>query len=178
MSIHRTHPDLVSAYTSEPSFTLGATLSDASGVHYQVPGWFTRTVFNKMVIGLTRVGVSVAGSRILEVRGRKSGELRRTPVNLLTLDGEAYLVSPRGEGQWVRNVRASNGQLELLVGRRRTAYSAHEVPDSEKVAILRAYLKRWKAEVGIFFGGVGPDSPDDAIAAIAHKHPVFNLQVS
>jgi deazaflavin-dependent oxidoreductase (nitroreductase family) len=150
-------------------------MSDVSGVHYQAPGWFTRNVFNKLIVGLTRVGVSVAGSRILEVEGRMTGELRRTPVNLLTLGGEEYLVSPRGEGQWVRNVRAANGHLELLVGRRRTAYSAHEVPDGEKVEILRAYLKRWKAEVGVFFGGVGPDSPEDAIAAIANKHPVFNL---
>src|SRR5215212_3383774 len=84
--------------------------------HYQRPGWFTEHVFNRAVAVLTRVGVSVAGSRILEVRGRRSGEPRRTPVNLLDLDGERYLVAPRGHTQWVRNLRAS-GEARLLLGR-------------------------------------------------------------
>lgn len=144
--------------------------------HYRAPGWFTTQVFNRAVRVLTTMGVSVWGSRVLEVRGRKSGELRKTPVNLLTVDGHAYLVSPRGEGQWVRNLRAADGELDLLVGRRRTHYSATEVPDAAKVPILRAYLKRWKAEVGVFFDGVGPNSPEDAVVAIAHKHPVFTLE--
>lgn len=121
------------------------------------------------------MGVSVLGSRVLEVRGRKTGEPRRTPVNLLTVDGQEYLVSPRGEGQWVRNVRADDGRLDLLLGRRRAHYSAVEIEDPQKVPILRAYLARWKAEVGVFFDGVGPDSSDEAISAIAHKHPVFAL---
>jgi deazaflavin-dependent oxidoreductase (nitroreductase family) len=149
---------------------------DAAGRHYRAPGWFTRNVFNRSVLWLTRAGVSVLGSRILEVRGRRSGEVRRTPVNLLAVDGQEYLVSPRGEGQWVRNVRAADGRLDLLVGRRRTRYAATELPDDEKVPILRAYLKRWKAEVGVFFDGVGPDSTDEAIGAIANRHPVFALQ--
>jgi len=121
------------------------------------------------------MGVSVLGSRVLEVRGRTTGAPRRTPVNLLTIEGQEYLVSPRGEGQWVRNVRADDGRLDLLVGRRREHYSALEVADQQKVPILRAYLKRWKGEVGVFFDGVGPDSPDEAIRAIAHRHPVFVL---
>ncbi|MDX6580636.1 MAG: hypothetical protein QOJ47_2185, partial [Gaiellales bacterium] len=74
---------------------------------YVRPGWFTKHVFNRIVAGLTRLGLSVLGSRVLEVRGRTSGEPRRVPVNLLTLDGERYLVAPRGETQWVRNLRAS-----------------------------------------------------------------------
>jgi deazaflavin-dependent oxidoreductase (nitroreductase family) len=145
-------------------------------VHYRAPGWFTKKVFNQVVMGLTRMGLSVWGSRVLEVKGRKSGEIRRTAVNLLSVDGREYLVSPRGEGQWVRNVRAAEGQLDLLVGRRRVHYSAVETPDDEKAPILRAYLKRWKAEVGVFFDGVGPASPEDEIASIAHKHPVFALR--
>jgi deazaflavin-dependent oxidoreductase (nitroreductase family) len=144
--------------------------------HYRAPGWFTMHVFNRAVAWFTSMGLSVWGSRVLEVKGRKSGAMRRTPVNLLTIDGQEYLVSPRGEGQWVRNVRAAGGQLDLLLGKRRTHYSAIEVSDESKVPILRAYLKRWKSEVGVFFDGVGPDSPDDAVIAIAHKHPVFTLQ--
>jgi deazaflavin-dependent oxidoreductase (nitroreductase family) len=132
-------------------------------------------VFNKAVAGFTRVGISVWGSRVLEVKGRRTGEPRRTPVNLLVLGDDRYLVAPRGEAQWVRNVRAAGGQLELLLGRKRTSYLATELPNEEKVPVLRAYLKRWKAEVGVFFDGVGPDSTDDEIAAIAPKHPVLAI---
>jgi deazaflavin-dependent oxidoreductase (nitroreductase family) len=141
--------------------------------HYRKPGWFTTHVLNRTVSGLTRLGISVWGSRVLEVKGRTTGEPRRTPVNLLKLDKSQYLVAPRGETQWVRNVRAAEGNLDLLVGRRRTPYVATELHDEDKVPVLRAYLKRWKAEVGVFFDGVGPDSSDSEIAAIAPKHPVF-----
>jgi hypothetical protein len=143
--------------------------------HYKRPGWFTKNVFNRIVAGLTRLGVSVWGSRVLEVRGRTSDEWRRTPVNLLTLDGERYLVSPRGHSQWVRNMRVSGGG-RLLLGPRSESFSAVELDDDEqKVPVLRAYLKRWKAEVGVFFDGVGPDSSEQELRDIAAKHPVFRL---
>ena len=100
---------------------------------------------------------------------------RRTPVNLLTFDEHQYLVSPRGEGQWVRNVRANDGRLDLLVGKRRTHWIARELADAEKLDVLRAYLRRWKAEVGVFFDGVGPDSSEDELRRIAPRHPVFAL---
>jgi hypothetical protein len=144
--------------------------------HYREPGWFTRNVFNRIVAGLTRLGVSVIGSRVLEVRGRTSGEPRRVPVNLLSYEGREYLVAPRGETQWVRNLRADEGRLVLLLGSKRDDRVGVELPDDAKVDVLRAYLKRWKAEVGVFFEGVGPDSTDEEIAAIAAKHPVFRLE--
>ena len=147
-----------------------------AATHYREPGWFTQHVFNRLVAFLTRHGVSVWGSRVLEVRGRTSGEPRRVPVNLLSLDGEEYLVSPRGEGQWVRNVRAAAGRLDLIVGRRREHRVATELGDEQKAEVLRAYLRRWKFEVGVFFDGVDADSPDEAIAAIAPRHPVFRLE--
>jgi deazaflavin-dependent oxidoreductase (nitroreductase family) len=147
--------------------------------HYRKPGWFTQNVFNKLVAVLTRSGVSVMGSRVLEVKGRKSGLPRRTPVNLLVLDGQEYLVAPRGVTEWVRNVRADDGRLDLLLGSRRHSYRGEELPDdAKKVEVLRAYLKRWKAEVGVFFEGIGPDSTDEQIQAIAPKHPVFMLRAS
>ena len=130
---------------------------------------------NRAVAGLTRVGVSVWGSRVLEVKGRKSGEPRKVPVNLLRYEGRDYLVSARGTGEWVRNVRAANGELTLLLGSRREPRHAIEVADGDKVPILRAYLKKWKAEVGVFFEGVSGESSDEEIAAIAPKHPVFAL---
>jgi deazaflavin-dependent oxidoreductase (nitroreductase family) len=141
---------------------------------FQEPGWFTRNVFNPVVAGLTRLGVSVAGSRVLEVRGRKSGEWRRTPVNLLSFEGERYLVAPRGHTQWVRNMRA-RGEGRLVLGRRAEGFRATELADEEKPELLRAYLRKWKWEVGAFFGGVGPDAPDDELRRIAPDHPVFRI---
>ncbi len=141
---------------------------------YQRPGWFTTHVFNRVVALMTRAGISVMGSRVLEVRGRKSGEPRRTPVNLLNYEGGRYLVAPRGRTQWVRNLRAS-GEGRLWLGRRSEPFTATELPDEEKPPLLRAYLKRWKVEVGVFFGGVGPDSSDEDLRRIAPDHPVFRL---
>lgn len=139
------------------------------------PGWFTSHVFNPAVAGLTRLGISVWGSRVLEVRGRKSGESRRTPVNVLTFEGRRYLVAPRGDTQWARNLRSS-GEGRLLIGPRRSErFAATELSDDHKPPILRAYLKRWKFEVGAFFDGVGPDSSEDELLAAAPKHPVFRL---
>lgn len=151
---------------------------DETTGHYRAPGWFTRNVFNRSVAWLTRRGLSVWGSRVLEVPGRRTGEPRRVPVNLLTLGSAQYLVSPRGNGQWVRNVRANDGRLALLLGRRRQEHVATELADHEKVEVLRAYLARWKAEVGVFFDGVGPRSTDDELLAIAPKHPVFRLDAA
>jgi deazaflavin-dependent oxidoreductase (nitroreductase family) len=111
---------------------------------------------------------------VLEVQGRSSGQWRRTPVNLLVLDRERYLVAPRGNTQWVRNIRVS-GHGRLVRGRHREPFRAVEVGDGEKVPILRAYLKRWKAEVGVFFEGVGPDSSEGQLREIAPKHPVFRV---
>jgi len=143
--------------------------------HYRRPGWFTRNVFNRVVAGSTRLGVSVWGSRVLRVRGRKTGEVRTTPVNLLTYDGARYLVAPRGETQWVRNLRASDGEGELALGRRIEPFHGVELSEEEKPDVLRAYLKRWKAETGVFFDGVNADSPDAEVARIAPRHPVFRI---
>jgi deazaflavin-dependent oxidoreductase (nitroreductase family) len=153
------------------------TAADTSGAvpHYRQPGWFTRNVFNRAVAWLTRRGVSVWGSRVLEVRGRTTGQPRRVPVNLLELDGRHYLVSPRGEGQWVRNVRAAGGRLTTIVGHRREDWLAEELHGADAVPVLRAYLKRWKFEVGVFFEGVSDTSEDAEIEAAVPRHPVFVL---
>jgi deazaflavin-dependent oxidoreductase (nitroreductase family) len=143
---------------------------------YVKPDPFTKHVFNRVVAGLTRVGISVWGSRVLVVRGRSSGQPRSTPVNLLTYDGQRYLVAPRGHTQWVRNLRVA-GEGELKVGRRTEHFTAVELADAAKVEILRAYLKRWKAEVGIFFGGVSAKSTTEDLVRIAPNHPVFQLTI-
>lgn len=142
---------------------------------YVRPGWFTQHVFNPAVAALTRMGVSVWGSRILAVKGRTTGQWRTTPVNLLVHEGVRYLVAPRGTTQWVRNLRAA-GEAELRVGRRVERIEATEVPDAEKPDILRAYLRRWRFEVGVFFGGVDANAPDDELLRIGPDHPVFRLE--
>ena len=141
--------------------------------HYQQPGVLTRRVMNPLVAFVTRRGVSLAGSAVLGVPGRTSGEMRTTPVNPLTIDGTRYLLAARGQTQWVRNLRVS-GWAELTVGRRTERVTAREITDpAEIVPILRAYLKQWAWEVGAFFQGVGADASDEELAAIAPAHPVF-----
>jgi deazaflavin-dependent oxidoreductase (nitroreductase family) len=131
-------------------------------------------LMNRVVTALTRLGVSVWGSRILHVRGRTSGAWRTTPVNLLTHEGRRYLVAPRGETQWVRNLRAAGGG-ELHVGRRVERFTAAELADEAKPPVLRAYLDRWGWEVGRFFEGVNGSVDDAALTRIASEFPVFAL---
>ena len=133
-------------------------------------------VFNRLPMALARLGISVYGSRTLAVRGRTSGEWRTTPVNLLSHDGARYLVAPRGETQWVKNLRVA-GEGELLLGRRRERFVGVELADAEKEPILRAYVKRWTWEVGQFFGGVGTDSPSGELRRIAPDHPIFRVEM-
>ena len=141
---------------------------------YIRPDAFTRRVFNPVVATFTRWGISLWGSRVLSVPGRISGEIRSTPVNLLAIDDRRYLVAPRGEAQWVRNVRAAGG-CELRVGRRTEEVRLDELADADKPDVLRRYLRRWKWEVGQFFDGVGPDATDEELLAAAPKHPVFAI---
>jgi deazaflavin-dependent oxidoreductase (nitroreductase family) len=149
-------------------------MPDDSPPHYREPGWFTKHIFNRLIAWLTRRGISVWGSRELRVKGRKSGEWRAVPVNLLTFEDRRYLVAPRGETQWVRNLRVA-GTGELRVGKRVEAFRGIEVADADKPPMLRAYLRRWKMEVGVFFDGVSAKSPDADVARIAPDHPVFRV---
>lgn len=141
---------------------------------YLEPGRGAR-MLNQVIAGLTRLGVSVWGSRVLAVRGRSSGEWRTVPVNLLVVDGQRYLVAPRGVTQWVRNLRAAGGG-ELRVGRRVEAFAVDELADEAKPAVLRAYLERWAFEVGAFFDGVDATSSDEELRAIAPGYPVFRVR--
>ena len=133
-------------------------------------------LFNKAVGWLTARGLSLWGSRVLAVRGRRSGEWRTVPVNLLTHEGGRYLVAPRGHAQWVRNLRAAGGAGELRLGKRTEAFVADELADADKPEILRAYLRRWKFEVGVFFDGVDHTASDETLLAIAAGYPVFRLR--
>ena len=132
-------------------------------------------VFNGVVGWLTRVGLPLAGSRVLAVRGRASGEWRTTPVNPVRVGGARYLVAPRGQAQWVRNLRVS-GTGELRAGRRVEEFAATELADDEKLPILREYLRVWGWEVGRFFEGVTARATDDELREIAPGFPVFRIR--
>ncbi len=141
---------------------------------YDKPDWVTLHLFNPLVGGLTRLGLSMRGSRILAVRGRKSGEWRTTPVNLLHFEDHRYLVAPRGDTQWSRNMRAARGG-ELRLGSKRETITVAELADAEKPPVLRAYLKHWSMETGKWFDGVTHESPDADVLRIAADHPVFQI---
>lgn len=131
-------------------------------------------MMHKTIAFLARHGISLAGSRVLSVRGRTSGEMRSNPVNPLPLDGERYLVAPRGNTQWVRNMRVAGGG-ELRLGRRSETFTAVEIADADKPVILRAYLAKWKWEVGMFFDGVDHTATDAELARIAPGYPIFRI---
>ena len=133
------------------------------------------STFNVIVARLTKMGISVYGSRVLAVKGRKSGQWRTTPVNPLRVDGARYLVAPRGNTQWVRNLRVV-GTGELRVGRRTETFTATEIADDAKPVILREYLKRWKWEVGVFFDGVDAKAPQEKLREIAPGYPIFRIE--
>lgn len=141
---------------------------------YVAPGWVDR-VFNGAIAGLARLGVSVSGSRILAVRGRRSGDWRTVPVNVLELEGKRYIVAPRGDTQWVRNLRAI-GTGELRVGSRHEAFRATELADAEKPPVLRAYLSRWRFEVGRFFPELGHEPSDADLRRVAPRYPAFRIE--
>jgi deazaflavin-dependent oxidoreductase (nitroreductase family) len=141
---------------------------------YLRPGEFTNRIVNPFVAWLVRRGVNVAGAAVLEVVGRRSGEPRRTPVNPLSFGRERYLLAPRGETEWVRNIRVT-GAAALLRGRGREQIMVEEVADADKLPIIRAYLTAWAWEVGAFFEGLSVKSSDDEVRAVATGFPVFRI---
>ena len=129
---------------------------------------------NVVIRWLAELGISIAGTRALQVRGRTTGKRRAVVVNVLTVDGIDYLVSPRGNTQWARNVRAA-GEVEVGPRWRRRRRRASELADSAKPELLRRYLDRWFWEVKGHMAGLTPDSDDDQLRTAAPSIPVFAL---
>lgn len=140
---------------------------------YEVPGLGAR-LFNAAIRRLAELGVSISGTTALRVRGRTSGEFRGVVVNLLSVDGRHYLVSPRGNTQWARNVRAA-GVVEVGPRRRRTERHAVEIPDDAKPALLQRYIDRWYWQVKGHVGGLSPASTAAERLVVAPSIPVFEL---
>ena len=139
---------------------------------YDQPTPVART-FNQLFRLLAEAGISIAGTVAVRVRGRKTGKRRGVVVNLLTVDGRDYLVSPRGITQWVRNARAA-GVIEMGPRWRSRAVRIAEVADDAKPELLRRYLDRWFWEVKGHVGGLTPESSDADLRAATI--PVFELQ--
>ncbi|MFJ2376938.1 nitroreductase family deazaflavin-dependent oxidoreductase [Streptomyces sp. NPDC087769] len=144
---------------------------------YYLRGSALNVRMNGIVGRLARHGLSMFGSAEMSVRGRKSGQMQRVPVNPHTHEGAQYLVSARGHSQWVRNMRAAGGG-ELRVGRKVREFTAVEIPDDEqKSLVIRAYLERWGWQVNDYFQGVTAESSDAELLAACPDHPVFRISV-
>jgi deazaflavin-dependent oxidoreductase (nitroreductase family) len=141
---------------------------------YEEPNRVARAA-NAVIRSLAELGISIAGTRALRVRGRKSGKPRAVVINLLSVDGVDYLVSPRGNTQWARNVRAA-GVVEVGPRWRRRRTRVSEVVDAAKPEVLRRYLARWYWQVKDYVGGLTPDSSDEQLLAGAPSIPVFVLE--
>ena len=131
-------------------------------------------IFNRLFGFLVGLGLAPADFYLLEVRGRKSGKIYRTPVDLLEFQGKPYLVAPRGRAQWVRNAEAA-GEVVLKRGSQRTAYRLKSVAEVDRPPMLKAYLDRFKSQVQRYFT-VQAGSPTEAFAEVADNYPVFELQ--
>jgi hypothetical protein len=142
-------------------------------VRYDEPPRAARAA-NRLIRRLAELGISIAGTRALRVRGRTTGKFRSVVINVLTVDGVDYLVSPRGTTQWVRNVRAA-GVVEVGPRWRRRRLGAAEVAEAAKPDLLRRYLDKWYWEVKGHIAGLNPGSSDDELRAAAPSIPVFAL---
>ena len=142
---------------------------------YEEPNRAARAA-NAAIRWLAEMGISIAGTRALRVRGRKSGKQRGVVINLLTVDSVDYLVSPRGDTQWARNVRAA-GVVEMGPRWRSERFRVTEVDDAAKPEVLRRYLARWYWQVKGYVAGLTPESSDEQLRAAAPSIPVFVLDV-
>jgi deazaflavin-dependent oxidoreductase (nitroreductase family) len=130
-------------------------------------------LFNRVFGFFVGLGIAPAYMQLLEVRGRKTGRLYSSPVNLLQVGGKKYLVAPRGQTQWVRNAESA-GEIVLKRGSARNKYRLMPIPDSEKPEILKLYLDSYKSEVQRYFP-VPAGSPPAAFRDIASNYPAFEL---
>lgn len=121
---------------------------------------------------LTRLGLGASHRQLLSVRGRRTGRVYTTPVDVMELDGRRWLVAAYGPGSWVRNARAA-GEVVLSRGGRSRTYRVVEAEPSEAIPVLRRYLAEVRI-AGPYFDAT-PDSPDDALLAELPRHPVFAL---
>lgn len=129
--------------------------------------------FNRLFGSLVGLGLGFKYNYLLQVRGRKSGKLYSTPIDLLELEGKRFLVAPRGRTQWVRNAEAA-GEVTLKKGNLRQSFRLRPLSNAEKSAILKAYLDTFRLEVQRYFP-VQAGSPPEAFAPMLDNYPAFEL---
>jgi deazaflavin-dependent oxidoreductase (nitroreductase family) len=130
-------------------------------------------IFNRAFGFLVGLGLGFSYNYLLEVRGRKSGKLYATPINLLELHGKRFLVAPRGRTQWVRNAEAA-GEVTLRRRSTRLKFRLRPLSDTEAPEVLKAYLDNFKSEVQRYFS-VPAGSPPEAFSALTSSYPAFEL---
>jgi deazaflavin-dependent oxidoreductase (nitroreductase family) len=130
-------------------------------------------VFNRVFGALVGLGLGMRHNYLVQVRGRKSGKVYSTPIDLLELRGKRFLVAPRGRTQWVRNAEAA-GEVTLKRGSFRKAFQIRPLSDADKPEILKAYLDSFKTTVQRYFPVVAGSSAE-ALVAVAKDYPVFEL---
>ena len=139
---------------------------------YHPPSAFVKAM-NAVVGRLASWGLVPGGTALLQVKGRRSGQTRSTAVTWVDHDGQRYLVAPRGNTEWVRNVKAAGGQV-VLKRRKSEQVRLQEVPVEQRAPIIQAYLKK-TARVTKREFGIEPDAPSDEFQRIAPDHPVFRI---
>jgi deazaflavin-dependent oxidoreductase (nitroreductase family) len=133
----------------------------------------TERAFNRAFGFLVGLGLGFSYNYLLQVRGRKSGKIYSTPINLLERDGKRFLVAPRGRTQWVRNAEAA-GEVTLKKGSKRERFRLRALSDQEKPEILKAYLDQFKREVQRYFP-VPAGSPAESFRTLVESYPAFEL---
>jgi deazaflavin-dependent oxidoreductase (nitroreductase family) len=147
--------------------------TDTSATDFRQPTAFERA-FNRLFGFLVGLGFGLTHNYLLQVRGRKSGKLYSTPIDLLEIDSKRFLIAPRGRTQWVRNAEAA-GEVALKKGSFHRSFRLRAVPEAERPELLKAYLDRFKTTVQRYFPVPAGSNPQ-AFAAIAANYPVFELQ--
>jgi deazaflavin-dependent oxidoreductase (nitroreductase family) len=155
----------------------------ADRVAYRPPAAWYRRINNRLGVALTSLGLAPRDAVTLEVRGRRTGKVRRTPILRTHHDGADHLVALAGESQWVRNVRAAGGRAVI---RRRRARRVHleELPPAERGAIIAAYLQAGRRRSGAdtaaqqarSYFGLGPHPSQEDLDAISGYYPVFRIR--
>ncbi len=140
---------------------------------FQQPSTFERA-FNRLFGLLVGLGIGLSHNYLLKVRGRKSGRIYSTPVNLLLVDGRKYLIAPRGNTQWVRNAR-SEGEISLQKGRSQQRFRVREIRDDDKPRLLKLYLDQFHTTVQRYFS-IPAGSRLGSFVGIATQYPTFELE--
>ena len=148
------------------------SVSPSSSPAFRAPSAGER-VFNRIFGSLVGLGLGFSYNYLLQVRGRKSGKVYSTPIDLLEIGGKRFLVAPRGRTQWVRNAEVT-GEVTLKRGSNVKRFGLRALSGLEKPEILKAYLDRFKREVQTYFP-VPAGSPVEAFRDLVESYPAFEL---